>query len=129
MNTSIKIHFSLTGKFDPNDITTTFDGLPTKTWRFGDLIERTIAKYKHDGWEVSSDEIESLDLNEQVKKLVDTLHPYSSELKEIIGKFNLYSEISCEIWVENDNYPAIHFDHQVLARILNLNAEIDIDIY
>lgn len=129
MKTSIKIHFTLTGKFEPEEITSSLCIVPTKTWRFGDLIDNTHATYKHDGWRLSSDETESLDLNEQIMKIINVFHPYSLQLKEICKKLDLDSEIACAICIENDQYPSIHFNREVLSKISDMNTEIDIDIY
>ncbi len=40
------------------------------------------------------------------------------------------AEISCVVYVDvGDSVPAIHFDRDIIQKIAELNAEIDVDLY
>ena len=129
MKTSIKVNFIITGKFIPSEITCALGVKPTDTWRQGDVYKDTLVTFKHDGWELYSDEIESLDLNGEILKIINLIYPYSFQLKEITKRLNLDIEVACEIWVEDYQYPTIYFEREVLSKLVDLNAEFGISIY
>ena len=71
----------------------------------------------------------SLELNEQVELILDLIHPQSLILKKLCKDLDLDSEIACVIYVHDDQIPIIHFDHKVISKIVELNSEIDVDLY
>jgi hypothetical protein len=129
MATKISIDFILTGKFDPDKITTLMGIKPTNTWKLGDSIQNTKLRRKHDGWKLSIDKEESLDLNEKIESFLMQLESYSMPLKEIYEKLNAKAEIACAIYIEDEQVPAIHFNHETIKRVSDLGAEIDVDFY
>lgn len=129
MNPKIIVHFTLSGRFDPEEITLSLGVKPSRIWRYGDPIQNTLLKYKHDVWRISTDEKESLDLQECIQTLLDLIHPYSSGLIKVSSRLNLKSEIACVINIEGDQVPAIHLNKEIIEAITELNAEFDIDLY
>ncbi len=128
MGTQISTSFILTGRFTPDDVTSAVGIRPTDTWRFGESIQKTKLKRKHDGWRLSIASEESLHLEVQVKSILSKLQPYTTQFRDVCQKLKLNTEISCAIYVKEDQAPSIHLDHDVLKRVAELNAEIDIDI-
>lgn len=129
MSTKITVHFTLTGKFNPDEVSEKLNIEPTKTWRVGEAIQKTLLSYKHDGWRLSSDEVETLELEEQLAKIWDIIQPYKSKIVDICAELDLVAEIACAVDLEDDQYPVLHFERESIKRISELNAEIDIDIY
>ena len=129
MNTKIITHFTLNGRFNPDEITLSLGIEPSRTWRHGDSIQNTLLKYKEDGWRVSMDEKESLDLQECIQSLLDYILPYTAKIKNLYESDELKPEIACVINIENDQVPAVHINKEVMESIIVLNAELDIDIY
>jgi len=129
MSTKITVHFTLTGRFNPDNVSEKLGISPTKTWRLGEPIQKTLLSYKHDGWCLSSDEVDTLDLDEQFTKIWNIIQPYNSTIVDICDELNLHAEIACAVDVEDDQYPVLHFKRESIKRISELNAEIDIDIY
>lgn len=129
MSTSILSSFTLTGiDFDPEDATRRIGLEPTKTWRRGDQVQKTLIRRKHSGWQWSLPSEESLDLGRQVASLLERLAPYAAAITEVREELDLDAEISCAIYIEGQA-PGVHFDRSTLALADQLGAEIDIDIY
>jgi hypothetical protein len=129
MSTKIIVHFTLIGRFNPDEVSEKLGISPTKTWRFGESIQKTLASYKHDGWRLSTNEVETLDLDKQLKKIWDIIHPFNSKIINICEDLKLDAEIACSVDVEGDQYPALYFERESIKRIAELNAELDIDIF
>jgi hypothetical protein len=130
MAVKILAEFILTGiNFNPEEITSFLGIAPTKTWRLGDQIQTSLLTYKHDGWLLSTGEEESLDLNNQLRSVIDQLKPHFSKIKEVCARLNLEAEIGFAVYVENGETPALHFDKDIVQIAADLNAEIDIDLY
>jgi len=129
MGTTIKVYFTLTGRFEPTSVTGKIGIKPDKTWRFDEPIQNTTSRYKHDGWQLSTDEIESLDLSEQLSIIENRIRPFLQQIIDTCKEFKIDAEISCSIDVDDDQYPTLHFERDAIKLISKLNAEIDIDMY
>ena len=129
MGTIFRLHFTLTGKFDP-DVATREIGLnPTKVWRFNEKIQNTKLKHKQDGWRISSEEVESINVGEHINGLIEKIFPFKKRIVGICQSLELNPEISCEMEINEDQYPIIHFDKETIQKIFELGAEIDLDLY
>jgi hypothetical protein len=128
MATEISVDFTLTGRFKPNEITNLLGINPTNTWEFGDSIQNTASRRKYDGWKLSTAN-KSDDLNKQIQSIIIQLSPHASKLRAFCEKFNLESEVACCIYVDNDEIPEIHFNHEIIKKLVELNTEIDVDFY
>ncbi len=129
MSTKITVHFTITGRFDPNEVTKRLGMNPSKAWKFGDTIQKTLTTYKHDGWKLSTEEIDSLDLNEPLNQIWEIIQPHKTEIIDICNDLSLETEFSCVVEVEEDEYPTLHFDSEMIKQISELKADIDIDIF
>ena len=118
----------LIGRFDPESATKIIDITPSDIWRFNDYRDKSSATFKHDGWVLSTDEIESLDVNDLLLPLLNIVYPKKKQIVDICNKFGIKSEISIEVYSKDRAFPAIHFDIDTIKRIVELNAELDIDI-
>jgi len=124
----IKIHFTITGSFDPDKFTEDIGLKPTNTWKAGEAVQDTLIIRKKDGWKLTVAESESHYLDLEINNLINFLKPYRLQITSFCKKFNLKIEFSCVIYTENE-FPSIYFDKELLENIRSFNAEIDIDLY
>jgi len=129
MDPEIRVEFILTGtKITPDEITNLLGITPTKTWEHGEPIKGTILRRKYNGWCFSiENEKESLDLMDYIQPLVDSILPKSELITRIIKEYELVSEISCGIYIVEQT-PIFHFDPEIMAKLVKINTEVDIDI-
>ncbi len=130
MATQIYAALVLSGKNIEHSKLTRCIGLdPTKQWKENDQILTSKLTYKHDGWMLSTNKIETLDIQEPLEQLFEKLNPVLSKIKEVISLFNLEVEIQCIVYTEEPNSPALWFDKKIIKIISELNADLDIDYY
>lgn len=129
MGTTIKVYLTLTGRFEPASATEKIGIKPDKTWRFDEAIQNTASRYRHDGWQLSTDETESLDLHEQLSIIEKRIRPYLQQIIDTCNVLKIDSELSCSVDVDDDQYPTLHFERETIKLISKLNADIDIDMY
>jgi Domain of unknown function (DUF4279) len=125
---NISTSFTLTGfSCEPENISRALGLEPTKTWKTGDLIGKSILKFKHNGWFLEVKLTHSIDLEEHVQCLLEILSPAWDKLVEF-GK--IYdAEFNCVIYSYEAQGPGIHLNKQMLNRMAQLNAEFDVDYY
>lgn len=129
MNTQINVYFTLIGKFDPEVISRRLTLFPTKVWRAGDIINRTLLTYKDDGWQFSLGAINTLDMDACLSSLMDVIYPLRNELKCICDIYSIKSEIAVEIEITKNQRPIIHLMPDRIKQISEINSELDIDVY
>jgi hypothetical protein len=119
-------YFSLSGSFDPVDITSRVGITPTRTSLEGESIPGTHIKKKCSRWALYSrlektvalamhvsDVLEQLDKNETAFKAVSEKF---GGVRELVGRFNAY-------------YPGFFLESQVLSRRAHYGLSVDCDFY
>ncbi len=130
MATSLQVEFILTGNdLQVEDLLSTIDLDSVKTWKIGDPIGTSILQYKYNGWRFKTTEITTIDLPEEVEKVVKILKPYKTRLLEVIRKYKCEVSLGCVLYIERGDIPIVHFPRDIVEFISELNANIDIDIY
>lgn len=128
MATRILAALTLTGAFDPAEITRQIGIEPTQTARRGDSIQKTKIRHKTDVWSLSTGKQESLDLDALVRMILDQIGERAPAVAAIRAALSLDAEIACAVYVEGQT-PAISLDRETVARIAALGASIDVDLY
>ncbi len=120
--------FTITGlDFEPQNITNKLGVVPKKTWITGDLIHpKGTIKRKHNGWVIESKLSKNNAHEDHIKSLFEQLQPVWTIVQEIGHNYD--TEISCVIYTDGE-VPAIHLDQEIINKINQINAEIDIDLY
>ncbi len=124
----IRVHFTLTGKnVDPAEITKKLGVEPTTTWRMGECVPKTAVKWKHDGWRVSTNEVETVDMPVLVRAVLKKMIPAADKIRSVCSERGLDAELNCIAYVD-DQIPIVHFDPDIVTAVSDLGAEIDVDI-
>ncbi|MCG7376764.1 DUF4279 domain-containing protein [Paenibacillus sp. ACRSA] len=127
--TQVKAYYSLFGDhFDPNEVTSKLEFTPTSITRKGDIIN---AKHSHPetSWTLSTEYEESLDVNEQLNKVMNVLKDKVDEINTIQVQNQLKSKFFIVIVMEDGYTPALYFDSNFIKFADSIHAEIDVDLY
>ena len=130
MRSELSVQFTLRGvDLNPDDVTRLLGLQPTEAWRVGDRITaiRVPRFFSDSAWRLHSGLPDTTDLEEQVKSLLDRLEPVWDVAVEL-GKKH-YAEFSCVVYSYGGDRPAISFDNEVIKRLAELNATLDVDLY
>jgi hypothetical protein len=128
MDSEVYAEFTLTGvDLNPDDVTSKVGIQPTKTWLKDDPISpKATIRYQQNGWTLRSHLEASDDLEEHFRVVLNQLNQGWQPLVELCSIYE--AEFSGVIYTSGDR-PAIHFDKELLKAVLQLNAEIDVDLY
>lgn len=134
MKSEVSVSLTLTGiDLEPEKITEEIGIKPSEIWRKGELVDpRAIIRYKENGWrllsplENSNRIADPNDLEILTRSLLEKLQPVWDNVVKTCSQY--YTELNCVIYV-SDQVPAIHFDADILEKLQQLNAAIDVDLY
>lgn len=100
---------------------------PTRIWRIGDPIGRSILRRKKHGWELKVPKRETYDLEEVVCELLALFEGKEELLRQTCRDFRLGCMLSCVAYVRQVT-PAIYLSYATLSRIHAIGADIDVDL-
>jgi hypothetical protein len=123
-----KVEFIITGiKISPDKITDLIAIKPSRTWLLGESIQGTKLRRKHNGWCLSTNYENSIDLAKPIQSLLPILLPQSETIIRVCNDYGLECEFSCVAYVTNE-MPSICFDQEIISGLANLGAMLDIDV-
>jgi hypothetical protein len=121
-----RAYFTVTGEFDPAEITARLRLEPTSSWKKGDRNEKTHHERKFSRWSLDSRLGKFETLENQISDVLHQLQPHSEEIKVITkvygGVMQLVGYFYCE-------YPGLHFESQQVIGLASLGLAIDFDFY
>jgi len=130
--TNIKVEFTVISEdFDIDLLTIKLGIEPTECYYKGDIIPRINRTREKSFWWIETEYNESLDINDEVLKLMEKLYGKEEILKDLKNKHNLKYTICVVINVENNQTPAIYLTEEVinLFSLIGIYFEIDLYIY
>lgn len=128
MTAEVYAEFTLSGNdLNPEEVTSKVGIQPTKTWYKDDLISpKATARYQQSGWSLRSHLETSDDLGEHFHVVLEQLKQNWQAVAELCS---IYDAEFCGVIYTPGDRPTIHFDRATLNAVLQLNAEIDVDLY
>lgn len=114
--------------FAPESVTREVGISPTKTWRVGDLLEKTAATRKDDGWVFALPYRHTYDMEGLLEELLNAIDPYKNRIIEVANRFALHREVSFGVYIIGQETPACWFAADTLRRLAELGAGLDIDL-
>lgn len=130
--TNVMVEFTIVGdEFDPHLITEKLKIKPTQYWIKGEQVRgrNEKIKRKETSWIISTGYEESLDINEQLEKIVELIKDKKTILKKLEMESNLEYIFGIVVNVENNEKPAMYFNRKFIEFANNINAEFYIDLY
>jgi hypothetical protein len=130
-NTSIKVKFQVIGDdLEPSVITQRLSIQPVKTWRKGEALPRnTDISRDFSCWLISTDYEESIDINNQLRKILDLILVKRDELITMRDELKVDYLFEVVIKIENNMKPAMHLDKELIKFASEIEAEFDFDLY
>lgn len=124
------VEFIITGdELNPNLVTKQLKMNPQKYWVKGDAIQgKTITK-KDSCWIISTGYEESLDINDQLDKILQQISSKIQVLKKIKTMNNLDYLFAIVVNVENNEKPSMYFNSRFIEFANEINSEFYIDLY
>lgn len=121
-------YFTLYGEdFDPEEITNKLLIKPTETGRKGERGRYRILTESY--WEVSTDYEVSLDINDQLHKIVNLLKDKKDMIVELQNSLELECKFQLVIKVSNEQTPAVYLEEEMIHFASSINAWFDFDMY
>jgi hypothetical protein len=96
-----------------------------RSWRVGDKRPHTIIEEKNNGWIINSGRPKATSLEEQVQALLDRVDQCKGAIKVLSRDASV--EFSCVVYA--DTAPALNFSADIIDRLGQLGASLDIDLY
>lgn len=130
--TQVMVYFSLYGDEFPLDgVTEKLEVIPTETYKKGDLIPNlsTVRYRKETSWELGTGYQVSVDVNNQLRQIIDKLQNKSSIIKEIKDAYSVECKFSIVIIIEEGNTPALYLNKDIIKFAATIEAEFDVDLY
>ena len=130
MRPSISAEFRVRGEvFNPVEFSKKILLSETKVWFKGDIVmEGSILKRKDNAWVVFTSEIKSYSVENQIRKVLLKVKPYSEWIIKAIQEQKLNVEISVAVYLVGDQTPSIYLAPNLIAEISKYNATVDIDL-
>lgn len=126
----INAELSLIGEYFEVDLATKkLDISPTQTLIKGEKLKHKQIANVETSWSVATGFEESFDINSQLSKLIQLFIPKIHILNEIQDEMRLKIVISVTVYINEDSFPAIYLEQEVIHFLSNIKAMIDIDLY
>lgn len=129
-NTNIKVEFRILGDdFPPEIITEKLSIKPNEVWIKGDKIKNKDFHRKYSCWILSTGYEESLDINNQLKKIYNIIKIKKNKLRQLKKTYELDYQFDIIINIEKKEKPAIYLDLDIIKFANDIEAEFDFDLY
>jgi hypothetical protein len=130
MYSEIIVEFSIINfSCSHDEITKALGVEPSHTWFKGDHVGRKVKyrhRYKNTGWLLESGLPRDTPARDQLRALLDRLHPRRESLKAC-GPY--YARFTCVVYSYNGHRPDLVFPPEDVRRMADLSAGIAIDLY
>ena len=119
-------YFTVSGDFDPADITALMGIEPTETWEKGSRNERTHLERKFSRWSLISRLSRSESIENHIKDVVEQLKPHAAAVSKLAERFS--TEIPV-VGYFHQSYPGMHLAPSLLSELGSLHLGLDFDFY
>jgi hypothetical protein len=115
----------LSHAYTPDCITAMLGVKCDKEWRAGDTRKHTTIVESANGWVLHSSLPRTADMDAHIDLLLQVLEP----VKESIRRLSATETVELSIVIYSPSPPALRFDASIVARIAELGAGLDVDLY
>lgn len=119
-------YFSVTGDFDPAEISKAVGVTPTEFWRKGDSNPRTQMERKFSRWSLYSRLDTTCELEAHIADVVDQLTGNVSAFKNLSLQYNGVMQL---VGYFKTNYPGVHLDRALVGSLAEYALSVDFDFY
>ncbi|SFT02325.1 DUF4279 domain-containing protein [Marininema halotolerans] len=128
--TTIMVEFAVMGdEFPPDEVTKALSIKPTSSWLKGEKIADKNITRKETSWAISTGYEESLDMNEQLQKIIVLFENKKADLRRVSKLYELDCKFFVVIKIVENYCPGIYIDCALVDFLREIKAEIDMDLY
>ncbi len=127
--TNCKTYFSITGEFDPNEISSVLKIDRTGGHSIGENKRYSSGVFDWAGWEYGTEYVDTLSADEQAEFVINQLLHKVDELLLIREKYKCHFTLMQVPNVEGGLTPAMGFSKKVIDFCSKTGTEIQIDLY
>ncbi|HZW07049.1 MAG TPA: DUF4279 domain-containing protein [Phycisphaerales bacterium] len=102
--------------------------VPESTWTIGDAVRPGGITRKNTGWRFVLPSEAAYDMDLHLRQLLDLIEPHKTHIAEAVEQLKLTILISITVYMR-DETPAAWFSAATLRRVVELGADLDIDMY
>jgi hypothetical protein len=99
---------------------------PTRSWNQGDQVVGTKKHYGESGWRLDSSLSSDASIDQQLRELLNSISERIEFVRSLPGSIEV--DFSCVIYAR-EYVPEIFFSADIIRRIADIGAAIDIDLY
>ncbi|WP_432664493.1 DUF4279 domain-containing protein [Wukongibacter baidiensis] len=130
MDTNVNVEFVITGElFNPKHITQQLNIHPTVEWIKGDKAPNGKIARSYTCWCYGVGVEESIDINDQLVKILGILNPKRQILKEMKKEYDVEYLVLITIKIEDDIKPIMSIKSPIIEMMSDIDSEFDIDLY
>lgn len=127
---NVKARFSIYGEnFEPGDITKQLGIIPTETYKKGELSTKYKIPRKETAWSISTGYEASMDINDQLNKILLLIEDKADKLVEIKDRLRINMLFMFVVNIVNNEKPAMYFEKRFIHFASKIDAEIGFDTY
>lgn len=127
---NVMVRFSLYGDdFNPALITKQLKIEPSETYIKGEQIRDGKIKRKETSWSISTKYEISLDINDQINKIMTLLYGKEAIITDLKKKYDLNILFMIVVNIENNDKPAMYFRKSFIHFLSDIDAEVGFDLY
>jgi hypothetical protein len=119
-------YFSITGDFDPAEISRTVGVAPTEFWRKGDVNPRTQLERKFSRWSLYSRLGRTCELEAHIADVLEQLAGKRHEFRNLSLKYDGVMQL---VGYFKTNYPGLHLDRARVESLAEYALSVDFDFY
>ncbi|WP_310481417.1 DUF4279 domain-containing protein [Chamaesiphon sp. VAR_48_metabat_403] len=119
-------YFTITGSFDPIDITERIGVLPTECWQQGEISHRTHIERKFSRWSLHSRLERNNELDAHIRDVLAQLDTNATAFAAVSQEFGGWMQLVAYFHL---NYPGLNFDRDITAGLARYSLAVDFDFY
>ncbi|HXB66738.1 MAG TPA: DUF4279 domain-containing protein [Candidatus Acidoferrales bacterium] len=119
-------YFTVTGDFDPADISQLVGVPPTECWLKGDVNPRTQIERKFSRWSLYSRLERTRELEAHIADVIEQLGMNRREFVELSSKHRGIMQLVAYF---RTDYPGLHFDKDLVESLAEHALSVDFDFY
>jgi hypothetical protein len=119
-------YFTVTGDFDPADISKLAGVAPTECWIKGEVNPRTQMERRFSRWSLYSRLDRSHSIEAHVEDVVDQLAMNRRGFVDLSSKYGGVMQLVAYF---HTTYPGVHFDRKLVESLAEFRLSVDFDFY
>ena len=126
-------YFTITGTFDPAEITAEVGMDTSKCWKVGELNPRNSLERKFSRWSLESRLSRDTDLSDHIKDVLDQLDERRDAFQKLVSRYDGVDD-RFGAWMQlvgyfHSYYPGFNLEAQSVKRLAHYGLSMDFDFY